>query len=274
MQEAESHYREILSTDPRNVDARNNLGNTLFKQDRLADAADCYRQTLQINPQYAIAHFNLGNVFYAQGRLAEAAGCFRQTLVLNPNLADAHNNLGNALKYQGLLVEAEACFQQAVRVNPQHNAALWNRSLLRLLQGDFLNGWSDFEQRWALPGAVPPAFQQPRWDGSPLAGKTILVHAEQGYGDIIQFLRYLPLVRRRGGIVIFECPPALAPLMAGMAGVDRLVLTGATLPSFDVHIPLLSLPGLFGTTLANLPADIPYLHADPGTDPQMASVGA
>ncbi len=205
----------------------------------------------------------MGNLWFAQGRLTEAEECFRQALKLKPRLVDAYNNLGNALKYQGKFAEADQCFQQALGVDSEHRPALWNRALLRLLQGDFTAGWPDYEQRWNLPGAVARSFYQPRWDGSSLAGKTILVYAEQGYGDTIQFLRYLPRVQQRGGRVVFECPLALAALATRAPGVDQLVPAGAFLPPFDVQIPLLSLPGLFGTTRANIPAAVPYLRADP-----------
>jgi tetratricopeptide (TPR) repeat protein len=259
---AEALYRQILCFEPGNADAGNNLANALFKQNRLAEAAEWYQRTLQLNPQYANAHFNLGNVLFAQGRLVEAEECFRQTLKVQPTFLDAHNNLGNALKYQGRLAEADASFRQALGVNSEHRPALWNRALLRLLQGDFAAGWADYEQRWNLPGAAARSLQQPRWDGSPLAGKSILVYAEQGYGDTIQFLRYLPLAQQRGGRVVFECPLALAALALEASGVDQLVRPGTPLPPIDLQIPLLSLPGLFGTTLANIPASVPYLQAD------------
>ena len=106
------------------------------------------------------------------------------------------------------------------------------------------------------------SFSQPLWDGSSLAGRTILLHAEQGLGDTIQFIRYAPLVKRRGGTVILECQPALLRLLQSCAGVDRLLAQGSSLPHFDVHAPLLSLPGILGTTLSTIPAEVPYLFAD------------
>jgi tetratricopeptide (TPR) repeat protein len=295
--EAAACYRQALRCNPQHMDAHNNLGIALMEQGQLADAALCFRQALAVNPDLTDAHLNLGNAHKAQGNLAEAALCYRRALAINPHHADAHNNLGIVLNEQGQLDEAIACFRQALVANPSHvdahnglaatlaalgllsealehyNEALrlqpenamarWNRALLRLLQGDFLNGWQDYRQGWALPTTPPPSYREPRWDGSPLEGKTILVFAEGGLGDTIQFLRYLPLVQEQGGTVLFECPPALVGICAGIGGIDKLAVRGAPLPPFDVQVPLLSLPAIFGTTLATIPTAVPYLRADP-----------
>ena len=154
-------------------------------------------------------------------------------------------------------------YERVLQINPGNEAMLWSRSLLRLSQGDFARGWQEFEYRWTQPGFVPRRPDRPRWDGSSLEGKTIFLHAEQGLGDTIQFIRYLPMVKQRGGTVLFECQPALVRLCTDIAGVDQWVAPGAEVPPFDVQAPLLSLPGIFGTTLANIPAAVPYLRADP-----------
>ena len=133
-----------------------------------------------------------------------------------------------------------------------------------MLAGDFEGGWQDYEQRWVPPNKPPPYVQVPRWDGSVLDGKTILVFAEQGLGDTIQFARFLPQVQERGGTVLFECQSALERLLAGVRGVHRLIPRGSALPPFDVQVPLLSLPGIFHATPASLAAAVPYLRADPG----------
>ena len=136
----------------------------------------------------------------AAGEFEAGARCFEQALRLNPVHAGAHGNLGVSRKNEGKLAEAAACFEQALAIDPKDTQALWNRSLLRLLTGDYLGGWPDYEARWAQPGKVARRFAQPRWDGSSLAGKTILVYAEQGLGDTLQFLRYLPMVTRPGAV--------------------------------------------------------------------------
>ncbi len=261
--EAKSCFREAILLDPTNSHALFNLGNVLKDQDLMTEAAACYRQALEISPADAAGHNNLGIALQYLGQLEEAVACFRQSIRLSPSNGNVHVNLGIAFQELGKLREATECFENALRLDAGNRTALWNRALLRLLQGNFVKGWPDFEQRAALPGKIPRAFQQPRWDGSQLDGKTILVYAERGLGDSIQFARFLPMVQRRGGEVLLECQPALVDLLAGIPGVRQVVAAGAPIPPFDVQIPLLSLPGLLGTTLATVPADIPYLEVDP-----------
>ena len=296
--EAIECYSQALLRDPGHAQAHNNLGILFKKQGRLPEAVACYRQALESNPHHAHAHNNLGNVLMDQGQTAEAIACYRHALRIDPRLVDACVNLGNALKDQdqfdeaaswyrqalainpchadasyglsialtrlGLFQEALEHAEQTLRINPGHARAKWQRSLLRLLEGDFAEGWRDYEQRWTLPNFTPRSFAQPRWRGSSLEGKTILVYAEQGLGDTIQFVRYLPLVKERGGAVLLECQPALVPLLSGMPGIDQLIPAGAALPPFDVQVPLLDLPSIFGTTMATIPATVPYLGADAG----------
>jgi tetratricopeptide (TPR) repeat protein len=262
--EAIECFHRVLALNSRHAYALNNLGVAYQDQGRRDDAIVCHRQALAINPRYAEAFNSLGYALYAQGHADEAMQCYRRALQLDPNHAEAHNNLGIAQFERGEFAEAEESYRQTVRCNPDHKIALWNRSVLHLLQGDFAGGWPDYEHRWTRPGLVPRSFKQPRWDGAPLSGKTILVHAEQGLGDALQFARYLPMVHRRGGKVIFECHPPLYNLIKGMAGVEHVIRIGEPFPDFAVQISLLSLPGLFGTTLATIPADVPYLRPDPG----------
>ena len=295
--EAVECYRQALRLNPQHADAHNNLGSALMEQGQVAEATHHYRQALRANPLLAAAHVNLGNALMKQGQPDEAAACYRQALRINPNQVDVCHNLGHALGDLGELAEAIEFYrqalklepdhadarhnlsvalmplgqfqeareqnQQALRINPAYTAALWQRALLRLQEGDFVGGWRDYEQRWAQPNKASPIFPQPLWSGGSLEGKTILVYAEQGLGDTIQFARYLPLVKERGGTVLFESQPALAHLCATVSGADQVVAVGDVLPSFDVRVPLLSLPGLFGTTLTTIPATVPYLRANP-----------
>ncbi len=295
--EAAECYRQALRLKPDHATAHNNLGLVLVSQGQIADAIESFRQALKINPAYATAHNNLGNALQDLGLTEEAISCYRQALQISPNNANVHNNLGSALVSAGSLGEAVDSYKQALQINPkhadafnnlgialvgqgrltegidgfesalainsEHRMSLWNRACLRLLQGDFEGGWPGYEHRWAQPEMVPRPFGQPRWDGSSLQDKKILVYAEQGLGDTIQFARYLPMVKALGGTVLFECQPSLVPLLSGVAGVDQQIAFGSELPAFDVQIPLLSLPGLFGTTLATIPANVPYLKAHP-----------
>ncbi len=260
---AESCFREAARLGPNLANAHFNLGNLLYAQGRFAEAASCYRHVLSLNPNHADAANNLGNALKDQGQLAEAAQCYHQALQTNPQHVNAHNNLGNALMGQGHLAAAATCYEQALALDPEHDLTILNRAHLRLLQGDFKAGWHDYERRFTQAKWTPRPFAQPRWDGTSLHGKTILVLSEQGLGDTIQFTRYLPLVKERGGRVLYECPAGLCDLTVRMNAVDQVIPFGDPLPPFDVHIPLMSLPGLLGTTLATIPADVPYFRADP-----------
>jgi hypothetical protein len=206
---------------------------------------------------------NLGLALADLGRHAEAEESYREALRLDPGYAEAHANLGSLYKDQGKLEEALACYQAALWLDPQSASTHYNRSLAGLKAGDYEKGWLAYEWRWRR-GKVPPRpFRQPRWDGSPLGGRTILLWMEQGLGDMIQFIRYAPLVQQQGGTVVVECPGFLVPLFSTCKGIDRLVAEGEPLPAFDVQVPLMSLPGLLGTTLATVPAEEFYLQAEP-----------
>ncbi len=267
--EAIQCFEHALRLQPTYADASNNLagtlnnlGNSYKAGGRLTDAIDCYRQALHYNPHLADAHNNLGIALVEQDQQEEAIPCFKEAWRLNPNLADAHNNLGIARVRLGQLSEASLCFQQALQVNSGHKLALYNRACLRLLHGNFEGGWPGYEERWVRPGMVVRSFVQPRWDGSSLAGKTILLYSEQGLGDTILAIRYTEIVKQRGGRVVIECQPALASLISTVAGVDMLVAAGQPLPAFDVQLPLLSLPGILKTTLASIPNKVPYLSPE------------
>ncbi|HWY85853.1 MAG TPA: tetratricopeptide repeat protein [Gemmataceae bacterium] len=267
LDDAAECFRQAIRLNPQNavpdnLDVYNNLGSVLMSQGHLAEAAACYRQVLAIDPGHANAHVNLGTLHKEEGQLDQAAFCYRQALGIDPRNASACNNLGNILMDQGQPAEAMALYSEALRLEPAHASTRCNLAQLRLLQGELPEAWSDYEYRWNRPGTMPYHGEWPRWDGSPFEGKTILLHPEQGLGDTIQFIRFAPLVQQRGGRVVFECQPELVPLLTGVPGVDQLVEAGTPLPSFDVHALLMSLPNIFGTTLATIPAGVPYLRAD------------
>ncbi len=233
-----------------------------MEQGRLEEAVASYEQALRLKPDYAEAHNNLGIALMEQGRLEEAVASYEQALRVKPDYAEAHNNLGIALGDQGNLEEAVASYQQALRLKPNYAEAHKNLALTWLLLGNFEQGWLEYQWRWQCKEFSPPGFQQPLWDGAALQGQTILLHAEQGLGDTLQFIRYAPLVQERGGTVLMACPAPLIRLLAGCPGIDRLIPQGGSLPPFDVHAPLLSLPKILGTTLVTVPAKVPYLFAD------------
>jgi Flp pilus assembly protein TadD len=259
--EAIERFRQAVSQRPCYAEALNNLGLALSESGRPGEAAVLLRQAARLRPQME-AHNNLGLALADLGRFGGAEGCYERALALDGGYAEAHVNLGSCFKERGRSEEAVACYEQALRLDPTSASARYNRALALLQQGDYERGWPEYEWRWRRP-QTPRPFEQPRWDGSPLEGRTILLWCEQGLGDTIQFIRYASLVKAKGGTVVLECPPRLVPLLSTCAGVDRLMAEGEALPGFDVQTPLLSLPGLLGTTFESVPAEVPYLHPEP-----------
>jgi tetratricopeptide (TPR) repeat protein/GR25 family glycosyltransferase involved in LPS biosynthesis len=256
--------RRAVELKPDYAEAHNNLGIALASREKLDEAVACYRRALQLKPDYAEAHYNLGKVIEDQGKSEEAAACYRWALELKPDYAEAHLNLGNVLTLQRKLDEAVACFGRALELKPDYADAHLNCAHLRLLTGDWQRGWPEYEWRWQTKQLSPRPFQQPLWDGGSLAGKTILLHAEQGLGDTIQFIRYASIVKEHGAGVIVECQKPLLGLLEGCPGIDRLIGPGNDLPAFDVHAPLLSVPGIVKTSPGTVPAQIPYLQPKAG----------
>jgi tetratricopeptide (TPR) repeat protein len=262
-EEAVAHLNRALQIRPDYADGLINLGRELGELGRKAEAVVYLRQAARLKAQSAQAHNILGLALADLGRFSEAEAAYEAALRLEPKNADVLTNLGSAYKEQGRLDEALACYEMALWFEPDAASIHWNRALARLQMGDYERGWPEYEWRWRRRNTVARPFTQPRWDGAPLCGRTILLYSEQGLGDTLQFVRYAALVRERGGTVVLECPGMLRPLLSSCPGVDRIVAEGAAPPAFDVQIPLLSLPAVFGTTVATVPARIPYLAADP-----------
>ncbi|HZU37865.1 MAG TPA: tetratricopeptide repeat-containing glycosyltransferase family protein, partial [Gemmataceae bacterium] len=263
LKEAEVHLREAVRLLPRHADAWHRLGNVLRHQKRFAEAEPYYREAIRLNPTATDVYNHLGIDLLDQGRPEQAEAQFREGLRLRPDFSEAANNLGVSLEQQGRLDEALAAYQESLRHKPDAADTHKNLALAWLLTGNFEQGWPEYEWRWKTREAVVRPFPQPRWDGKPLAGEPVLLHAEQGLGDVLQFVRYAPLVRQRGGTVVLECPARLIPLLQRCPGIDRLVPQGKPAPDCAYQVPLLSLPTIFRTTLETVPAAVPYLSADP-----------
>jgi hypothetical protein len=254
-----------LALRPAYPEAHNNRGAALLRLGRPAEAAQAVTAALRFMPRDAEANLNLGNALDALDRLPDALQSVERAIALNPKLVPAHVNRGNILQRLGRHREALQAYDQAIALNPRDLDANWNRAMCHLLLGDYEAGWAGYEWRWRLEARKAQAarFAQPLWLGQEtLEGRTILLHSEQGFGDVIQFARYVRKVAERGGRVVFEAFPPLAPLMAGLAGVDRLVQRGDPLPPFDLHCPLLSLPLALGEP-EPMALTGPYLQADP-----------
>lgn len=220
-----------IALRPAYHEAVNDLGVALTRLGDLAAAHDAYRRVLELAPDHVMARSNLAATLYNLGRLDESAAMARRAIALDAACAEAHLTLGAGL----------------------------------LISGRFAEGWPEYEWRWhcyGTSGELSP-YPQPRWDGSDPAGHTILLRSEQGLGDTIQFVRYAPLLASRGARVLLGCRPVLKALLQTVRGIDWVVADDEPLPSFDLQVPLLSVPGLVGTTLASIPADVPYVFADP-----------
>ncbi len=262
--EAETCFRAALAGQPDHPGAHNNLGNALRGQGRHDEAIDCYRRALALRPDYFGTHNNIGSALLALHRPEDALPHFRQALALRPDYAEACNNLGGALLALDRPEEALLWFREATRHDPGHAQAQFGAAVALLVQGEFRDGWRAYEARWDNPQfrAEMPDCPHPHWDGGEsVAGRTILLHAEQGLGDSIQFVRYAPLLRARGGRVTLSVPASLTALCAGLA--DQVLVQGEPFPPHDLHCPLMSLPLAFGTEPGTIPAATPYLHPDP-----------
>jgi Flp pilus assembly protein TadD len=262
--EAAARFRLALCYEPDNASFLTNLANVLTVLSKPEEALPPYREAVRLQPTEPAFHNNLANCLTLLGKPDEAEGCCGQALRLRPDYADAHHNLAITLSAQGNFVQALAHNAEALRLQPENPGARNCRALWWLQQGDFERGWPEYEWRWHIRGVSRRTFPQPTWDGSPLAGRTILLWAEQALGDTIQFIRYAALVKERGGTVVVECQPPLARLLGGCRGIDRLVPRGSPLPDFDVQAPLMGLPGILRTTLATVPANVPYLVPEAG----------
>ena len=260
----EAGFRAALALRPDDGAAANNLGSALRRQGRPAEALDCYRRAAALRPDLAGVHGNLGSALLALGRADEALEHLRMAAHLAPDDAEACNNLGGALLALDQAPEAAGWFGRAVTQDPEHHHARFGLGLALLALGAFRQGWQEYDARWLDPAftADERPFVQPPWRGEEaVQGRTILLHAEQGLGDTLQFVRYAPLLRARGARVVLQVQAPLLGLLAGLA--DTVIAREAEPPPFDLRCPLLSLPRAFGTELHSIPANIPYLRASP-----------
>jgi len=294
-----SAYRKVVSRNPGLVDAWSNMGSVLREMGRReealraceraleldpdstaslcnlgclkAEARDfeaglaCFRRVLALEPDHFLAHFQLGTVLFQVGRLEDALASDDRAIALDGSVAAAHLNRGYTLLKMGRIPEAEASFLASLELDPGLALAHWNLAFLRLLDGRYAEAWEDYEWRWKLREAVSSQrrFAEPLWEGEPFRDRTLLVWAEQGFGDSIQFVRYLSRVKRLGGQVLLQVQPALVSLMCTCPGVDLVLSERQESPAFDLQVPILSLPRIFRSTLDTVPRDLPYLACPP-----------
>ena len=265
--EAERIYRQVLTVNPNVIEAYNNLGVLLYDLGRFNEAVFAYQRAIQLNPGSSASYNNLGNALRRVGRFDDAMIAHRHAIVLDPRSDSAHYNLGNALTEQQRLSEAMASYRRSIEIQPEAADAHLSLAHALLLNGDFSEGWEEYEWRLKIRAPSPPP-SIPKWDGSPLDGKLILLQAEQGFGDTIQFVRYAPMVASRGGRVVLQCQRQVQRLLQTCAGIEQVIAIGEPMPPSDVHCPMLSLPHLFKTDMKSIPAEIPYIHAVDDLIPQ------
>jgi tetratricopeptide (TPR) repeat protein len=289
-------YRQCLKLAPDCFPAHYNLGNAYIKTGRLVDAVESFVACLRIAPEFGAAYVNLAETLRALGLLEQAQGMaelgvqhlpgmveaktclasilhdrsefamaetlYREALKIAPDNPGALSNLGNTLHAMGRVSEAVARHDQAVSIAPDEPEFHFSLATALLASGDYARGWGEYEWRWLRSQAKPRGFGE-RWQGEDLTGRTILLHAEQGLGDTLQFVRYAPLVAKRDGRVILEVQAPLVRLMQNLPGMAKVIARGEDLPDFDTHCPLLSLPHVFATRTDTIPAGGPYLRANP-----------
>jgi tetratricopeptide (TPR) repeat protein len=259
-------FDRAISLQPNDAMAHHNRAHVLQALKRFEDALASLDRAIELRPDNATAYSDRGTTLHALTRYEEALACYEKAISLQSNYPVAHYNRGLALHELKRGKEAIASYDEALKLRPNFAEARLNQSLSRLLIGDLEDGWLGYEWRNEVksPGNSKRIFPQPHWFGhEDISGKTILLHAEQGYGDTIQFCRYVPLVAARGACVILEVPAALVELMESLNGPAQIVSKGDPLPNFDIHCPLLSLPLAFGTQIDTIPAAVPYLRASP-----------
>jgi len=265
--EAEACFERAVTLAPDNAEARCNLGAILYNREQLGDAADCFRRAIELNPQFAVAHMNLGSVNKYQDRYHEAIACFERALEVASDLIPAHLNRGVALKDLGRVDEAIAAYNDGLQLKPDDPELLLHRGLARLIAGDYAAGWIDYEARWDYQ-SPRREFPQPVWDGSPLAGRGILVYAEQGLGDEVMFASCLPQVIKQSRACVIEVDPRLVNLFARSfpeaeviaRPVDQVIENRERL---DCQIAMGSLPLHLRKSEGDFPRRAGYLMPDP-----------
>lgn len=262
--EAHEHYRVALRLHPDSADLYHDLGRMLWNQRNLDAAVAAFRRAIAIGPAPPYFRINLDLALSAQGRYAEGETELRRALKQAPTSADALAALGQNLTSQGRLDEGRKHLEQALSHVGDHLVARLGNARANLLAGDLLKGWEDFGWHRKRHTWQPPNVSGQMWDGEDIPDQSILLYGEQGFGDIIQFARYAPLVRARGARIVLHGPPSLVPLLSRIAGVDGISPSDQPAEQTDWICPLLDLPRIFASDLTNLPNTIPYINVTPG----------
>jgi tetratricopeptide (TPR) repeat protein len=258
-----AEFQEALKLQPRHVEALTNLGKALIDAGRPDDAMAASSQAIALAPNLPLAHVNAAISLLARENFDDALASLRRAATLAPDHAQVLNTLGNVLRMRGEIDEALDLHRRAKDADPQSANAEFSLGYLQLLRGNYEDGWRGYEARGKIKGIVQKVIPGPMWDGSDLAGKRIVVHYDQGLGDTLQFVRFVPQIKSRRGHVILYCQDSLRRLLQGQCEVDQVIDSEQSLPQYDLRVPISSLPYLLKTTLATIPAQVPYLTPDP-----------
>jgi tetratricopeptide (TPR) repeat protein len=263
--EAFKCYQKTIQLKPGHAEAYINIGIIFRMQGRFDEEAACYQKAIQLDPRSAAAFFNLGHYFFEKEQFDKALACYEKVALLNPGSPHPYMNMGLVLTIKGLYDQAIAAYENAVQIEPENSEAHWNLANVLLLTGHFRRGWKEYVWLWKTNDYMKRRreFSQPSWNGSEIKGRTILLYAEYGFGDTIQFIRYAPLVAQRGATVIVECQRELASLLQNAGGTQKVIPRGEQLPEFDTHCSLMMLPVLFNTAVGDIPHKVPYLASNP-----------
>ena len=265
--EAIARFRAARDLDPNNVRILNNLGLTLYDHDEPEEAESTLLQAITLKPDFAEAHSNLGNVYQQQGRSSEAMSAYQEAVTRDPLFARGYYNQGCLLMEDNNPAGAIAMYRKAIELEPDFVEAHWNLSNALLLQGELAEGFREYRWRWRRKNADIIVLPLPEWHGETRPEATLLIIPEQGKGDTIQFLRYLPHVKKRVGRIVFVGDHSLSPLLSTVPAIDLIIpkeAVSAHCAKTNSYVPLLNLPEILGTTQATIPAEIPYLRPDPG----------
>jgi Flp pilus assembly protein TadD len=269
--EAAVELRRAAELAPQEARIFSGLGYACRGLGNEAGAANSFTRAAELEPQNADHFYGLGIAWHHLGDLERAAAAFQKAVALKPADAASWNNLGKIFKQLNRLEESLGAYNRALEISPGYEIARHGRAISLLTAGRLAEGFREYESRWSK--IKPREFPQPRWRGEPVPGKTIFIHAEQGFGDAMHFARFVPLVRERAARVILECRPELKSLLVFSGLADEVIAYGAAVPPFDVFASIVSVPGLLGITEKNIPARVPYLKAAAGVSLPPAPTG-
>ena len=257
----------ILSEQPENPQVLDALGHTFQAENDYIKAIECWHKAIKSQPEYPEVWQNIALANEHLNNLPEAIAAHQKVVALRPEDSKAVRYLGMAQLDYGLLPAAHRCFERALEIDSKNPENLWQRFYIRALVGDFPDAWADYECRFSLPSRTTPnpEFNKARWQGEELLDKSLLLHAEQGFGDTLQMMRYIPRVSERVGHILIWVPPSLASLVEGISQVDEVVTKKPDADKFDLHLPLMSLPGVYNDSLETIPNISPYIPTKQNT---------